>query len=169
MGWVTRFYEAIQITYILNGIRLGGTTIHIANENKIITSHDNTVTHLRQISFKRVTLQCRYCSRTKEWIHTPFQYKSGVLPVEKFWTHKSHHTSHPHWLALGPNTMMLSYQYRKSHCLDTMILRPTHLHNGISILVRQHFYMIILFKIHLCQIRAPRGVSWVFHRQLGIS
>ena len=34
----------------------------------------------------------------------------------------------------GPpfNIKMTSYQYRKSHCGDKMILRPSYLHNGIS-------------------------------------
>ena len=34
----------------------------------------------------------------------------------------------------GPwfNTKMSSYQYRKSHCGDKTILRPSYLHNGIS-------------------------------------
>ena len=30
------------------------------------------------------------------------------------------------------NIVMPSYQYRKSHCGDKMILRPSYLHNGIS-------------------------------------
>ena len=30
------------------------------------------------------------------------------------------------------NIKMLSYQYRKSHCGDKTILRPSYLHNGIS-------------------------------------
>ena len=30
------------------------------------------------------------------------------------------------------NIKMSSYQYRKSHCGDKMILRPSYLHNGIS-------------------------------------
>ena len=30
------------------------------------------------------------------------------------------------------NTKMPSYQYRKSHCGDKTILRPSYLHNGIS-------------------------------------
>ena len=30
------------------------------------------------------------------------------------------------------NKKMLSYQYRKSHCGDKTILRPSYLHNGIS-------------------------------------
>ena len=38
------------------------------------------------------------------------------------------------WLAPGPrfNIKMTSYQYRKSHCGDKTILRPSYLHNGIS-------------------------------------
>ena len=39
-------------------------------------------------------------------------------------------------LVLGPggwiNIKMSSYQYRKSHCRDKTILRPSYLHNGIS-------------------------------------
>ena len=30
------------------------------------------------------------------------------------------------------NIKMTSYQYRKSHCEDKTILRPSYLHNGIS-------------------------------------
>ena len=32
----------------------------------------------------------------------------------------------------GPRALMLSYKYRKSHCGDNTILRPSYLHNGIS-------------------------------------
>ena len=39
------------------------------------------------------------------------------------------------------NIKMSSYQYRKSHCGDKTILRPSYLHNGISILVRRHLYI----------------------------
>ena len=37
------------------------------------------------------------------------------------------------WLSPGPwfNTKMSSYQYRKSHCGDKTISRPSYLHNGI--------------------------------------
>ena len=40
---------------------------------------------------------------------------------------------HPAWYS-GPwfNIKMTSYQYRKSHCGDKTILRPSYLHNGIS-------------------------------------
>ena len=41
-----------------------------------------------------------------------------------------------HWTCniSGPrfNIKMTSYQYRKSHCGDKTILRPSYLHNGIS-------------------------------------
>ena len=40
------------------------------------------------------------------------------------------------WVTHGPepwfNIKMTSYQYRKSHCGDKTILRPSYLHNGIS-------------------------------------
>ena len=44
----------------------------------------------------------------------------------------------------GPwfNIKMLSYQYRKSHCGDETVVRPSYLHNGIFfILVRRHLYI----------------------------
>ena len=42
----------------------------------------------------------------------------------------------------GPwfNIKMTSYPYRKSHCGDERILRPSDLHNGISYTVRWHLY-----------------------------
>ena len=49
---------------------------------------------------------------------------------------KSIHLASP-WLWQSPpggwfNVKMPSYQYRKSHCGDKRILRPSYLHNGIS-------------------------------------
>ena len=43
----------------------------------------------------------------------------------------------------GPwfNIKISSYQYRKSHCGDKTILRPSYLHNGISYLIRWHLYI----------------------------
>ena len=43
----------------------------------------------------------------------------------------------------GPwfNIKMSSYQYRKSHCGDKTIFRPSYLHNGIPILVRWYLYI----------------------------
>ena len=40
------------------------------------------------------------------------------------------------------NIKMLSYQYRKSHCGDKTILRPSHLHNGISYTGKTSLYWI---------------------------
>ena len=39
------------------------------------------------------------------------------------------------------NIKVTSYQCRKSHCGDKTILRPSYLHNEISILVRWHLYI----------------------------
>ena len=45
---------------------------------------------------------------------------------ETMWTHHQ-------WSSGGRiNIKMSSYQYRKSHCGDKTILRPSYLHNGIS-------------------------------------
>ena len=50
---------------------------------------------------------------------------------------------------------MLSYQYRKYHCGDKTILRPSYLHNGISYTgkitslywIRAQYSMIVLFSV----------------------
>ena len=44
----------------------------------------------------------------------------------------------------GPrfNIKMTSYQYRKSHCGDKTILRPSYLHNGISFTGKTSLYWI---------------------------
>ena len=46
------------------------------------------------------------------------------------------HVEHFEWWEKYPgpqfNIKMTSYQYRKSHCGDKTILRPSYLHNGIS-------------------------------------
>ena len=42
--------------------------------------------------------------------------------------------SKSNWIPSGPwfNIKMSSYQYRKSHCGDKMVIRSSYLHNGIS-------------------------------------
>ena len=47
------------------------------------------------------------------------------------------------WRQAGPrfNNKMTSYQYRKSHCGDKKILRPSYLHNGISYTGKTTFYI----------------------------
>ena len=49
----------------------------------------------------------------------------------------------------GPrfNIKMTSYQYRKSHCGDKTILRPSYLHNGISYTAK----MISIYWIRPCE------------------
>ena len=48
-----------------------------------------------------------------------------------------------HWDDPGPrfNINMPSYQYRKSHCGDKTILRPSYPKMGFPILVRRHIYI----------------------------
>ena len=49
-------------------------------------------------------------------------------------TRNTHSSSLSVFASPGPrfNIKMTSYQYRKSHCGDKTILRPSYLHNGIS-------------------------------------
>ena len=54
------------------------------------------------------------------------------------------------------NIKMTSYQYRKSHCGDKTILRPSHLHNGISYTGK----MTSLYWIGDL-VSAPEGLTWV--------
>ena len=49
-----------------------------------------------------------------------------VLEITKFWF------SFPNRSGPRFNIKMTSYQYRKSHCGDKTILRPSYLHNGVS-------------------------------------
>ena len=59
------------------------------------------------------------------------------------------------------NKKMSSYQYRKSHCGDKTILRPSYLHNGISYTGKTTF---------LYWIRAlMRNAWWIIHQDLFIS
>ena len=51
---------------------------------------------------------------------------AGTDNSETPWSHSSNQPGG--WF----NIKMLSYQYRKSHCGDKTILRPSYLHNGIS-------------------------------------
>ena len=54
-------------------------------------------------------------------------YEMGVDDIR--WIIMSLHDGAPvGWF----NIKMTSYQYRKSHCGDKTILRPSYLHNGIS-------------------------------------
>ena len=54
------------------------------------------------------------------------------------------------------NIKMSSYQYRKSHCGDKTILRPSYLHNGISYTDK----MTSLYWIRALVITVPADVIW---------
>ena len=60
------------------------------------------------------------------------------------------------------NIKMISYQYRKSHCGDKTILRPSYLHNGISYTGKMtSLYWI---RAQLFQQSVQRGV-WVVEKE----
>ena len=67
-----------------------------------------------------------------EWhtmTHSRNQYCSHDRLVLRIWDSSSMTLRNPgSWF----NIKMTSYQYRKSHCGDKTILRPSYLHNGIS-------------------------------------
>ena len=58
-----------------------------------------------------------------------FWFSGNLGDLSLFWTIPNMHAKGP-----GPwfYIKMSSYQYRKSHCGDKTILRPSYLHNGIS-------------------------------------
>ena len=66
----------------------------------------------------------------------------------------------------GPwfNIKMLSYQYRKSHCGDKTILRPSYLHNGISYTGKKTSLYWIRAKVST---EAP-GLYWCYDIQSSI-
>ena len=57
------------------------------------------------------------------------------------------------------NKKMSSYQYRKSHCGDKTILRPSYLHNGISYTDKMTFLYWIR-ALALCGGEGGWGVHW---------
>ena len=70
------------------------------------------------------------CARGIIWYSFAFAAITGVTQVLP-----SHFMESLHLIwSSGPwfNINILSYQYRKSHCGDKTILRPSYLHNGIS-------------------------------------
>ena len=60
-------------------------------------------------------------------------YTLNEYCVKTVFSSPDHNTTWRYWYT-GPwfNIKMTSYQYRKSHCGDKTILRPSYLHNGIS-------------------------------------
>ena len=71
-----------------------------------------------------------------------YQYRIPIIKVKvsqpSYLYHGDPHTwKHGLYIETGPrggwfNIKMACYQYRKSHCGDKTILRPSYLHNGIS-------------------------------------
>ena len=57
------------------------------------------------------------------WKNIPITFSQGC---------RSEPCLHSLWPGPWFNIKMTSYQYRKSHCGDKTILRPSYLHNGIS-------------------------------------
>ena len=68
-----------------------------------------------------------------KWMPTVTTNKSTVVMVNGWWCDPCDRVP---LQGMGPggwfNIKMTSYQYRKSHCGDKTILRPSYLHNGIS-------------------------------------
>ena len=58
------------------------------------------------------------------------------------------------------NIKMISYQYRKSHCGDKTILRPSYLHNGISYTGK----MTSLYWIRTLYIESVYELAFAIHR-----
>ena len=75
------------------------------------------------IFFHVHSLDTLYCSYILMYFNQQIQWA-----VMLYWL------SYIHYMYSGPqfNIKMTSYQYRKSHCGDKMILRLSYLHNGIS-------------------------------------
>ena len=70
---------------------------------------------------------------------------------------------------------MTSYQYRRFHCGDKMILRPSYLHNGISYTGKISVYsiraqhLITLLVLRMPYSRRTRTVSWLLMPWLLVS
>ena len=108
-------YLPSSLTHILSNLYISCTLIGKKLFNTQIT-HSRLNTCLQWIEQRQVQVQTRNIS---------VFWELGCLIFEIWWQ-----------AAPGPqfNTCikMTSYQYRKSHCGDKTILRPSYLHNGIS-------------------------------------
>ena len=75
--------------------------------------------------------------------------QTSCQPGKSFWRFHCHQAAttalfYNLYVFAGPwfNIKMPSYQYRKSHCGDKTILRPSYLHNGISYIGKTSLYWI---------------------------
>ena len=76
-----------------------------------------------------------YWSNDMDWSGAAFtlvQIQSHIKWFHGLSKVKMHTVSHVERPGAWINIKMPSYQYRKSHCGDKTILRPSYLHNGIS-------------------------------------
>ena len=115
VGWGDRDWTKIYINYI-------STNNHVYN-NCSTTSVGNSHRSEDDNFGGRPETFC--------WFFFNFMFMiwdSRHEDLQLFWL------SFKHWELPGGriNIKMSSYQYRKSHCGDKTILRPSYLHNGIS-------------------------------------
>ena len=84
--------------------------------------------------------QSTVCPQSRRWNWGPSQYKNAFLSIHGLPSYLYNGNPYTRKGILlsqrspGPwfNIKTTSYQYRKSHCGDKTILRPSYLHNGIS-------------------------------------
>ena len=89
-------------------------------------------------------LLCVYC-KCAWWIYDLRVniITSILIPGPSFSWMVNFHTPMTIWEAgCWFNKNMLSYPYRKSHCGDKTILRPSYLHNGISYTGKTTYFFI---------------------------
>ena len=93
------------------------------------------------IQLQKITGEKKHVKRPVKQLHTHWRNEYTIIS----WTHSNEiNTWLSYWIfrAIGAkgarksgpwfNIKMSPYQYRKSHCGDKTILRPSYLHNGIS-------------------------------------
>ena len=69
-----------------------------------------------------------FCSTEGGWEIGIYSFQSLIIQTTNIAALRLNNKTSGPWL----NIKMTSYQYRKSHCGDKTILRPSYLHNGIS-------------------------------------
>ena len=95
--------------------------------------------------------QCWPRSPTPYGVTRP-QWVNSTANVEvKAWMSNDKSDSPGGWF----NIKMSSFQYRKSHCGDKTILRPSYLHNGISYAGKMTFLYWIRAQVYLNVITYP--------------
>ena len=109
--------------------------------------------HFLEIKYQSINQSSIHPYPLLDWsaVRVPFY---GVVSTRLWWTP-------------GPlfNIKMSSYQYRKSHCGDKTILRPSYLHNGISYTGKMTSLYWIRGQLskHLCVVgqHQPGHIYWL--------